>query len=143
MVKHTIEQMTMRDFEEVIALWRATEGVGLTESDSKEGIAAFLERNAGLSFVARDGGGKLVGAVLCGYDGRRGYLHHLAVAKECRRHGTGKGLVNACLAKLRGLGVLKCNIFIFADNDSGRAFWERDGWKIREDLRMMQKFIGS
>src|SRR5580692_3692620 len=96
----TIEPMTIADFDDVTALWQKTEGVGLNESDTREAIAIFLERNPGLSLIARDGRRKIIGAVLCGHDGRRGYLHHLAVASEHRRQGIGKTLVEACLSKL-------------------------------------------
>lgn len=70
-----IREMTIQDYDEVLALWRTSEGVGLSDADSDEGVARFLDRNPGLSFVARDGE-HLVGAVLCGHDGRRGYIHH-------------------------------------------------------------------
>lgn len=120
---YEIEEMAIEDFEEVTALWRKTEGVGLSESDDKSNIAIFLERNPGLSFIARNANGEIVGAVLCGHDGRRGYLHHLAVAANHRRKGIGKFLVAKCLSELRKLGLPKCNIFIFENNAKGIAFW--------------------
>jgi putative acetyltransferase len=131
--------MTIADFDEVTALWKKTEGVGLNESDTHEGTALFLERNPGLSLIARDENGTIIGAVLCGHDGRRGYLHHLAVASEHRRQGIGKSLVEACLSKLGELGIQKCNIFLYTDNVAGREFWQRHGWVERADLRMLQK----
>jgi ribosomal protein S18 acetylase RimI-like enzyme len=137
-MNHKIEPMRIEDFDEVTALWRVTEGVGLNESDCRESTVIFLERNRELSQVARDAAGKIVGAVLCGHDGRRAYLHHLAVAKESRRQGIGRDLVEACLGKLRPLGIHKCNIFIFANNAEGKAFWQRLGWNERAELRMMQ-----
>jgi ribosomal protein S18 acetylase RimI-like enzyme len=139
-MSYAIEPMKIKDFDEVTALWRGSEGVGLTESDNHENTAIYLKRNRGLSQVARLKSGKLVGAVLCGYDGRRGYLHHLAVAKNFRRRGIGAQLVTRCLEKLRRLGIQKCNIFVYADNTEGKAFWKHLGWKMRSDLRMMQVF---
>ena len=127
----------IEDFDAVIVLWRRTEGVGLNESDARPAIAAYLRRNPGLSFVAEEEG-RIVGAVLCGHDGRRGYLHHLAVSKRHRGHGIGRQLVCACLAKLRKAGIPKCNIFIFADNAAGMRFWKRTGWSLRTELRLMQ-----
>jgi N-acetylglutamate synthase len=135
----SIEPMTIADFDEVIALWKNSEGVGLNESDTREAIALYLERNPGLSLIARDRRRKIIGAVLCGHDGRRGYLHHLAVAAEHRRQGIGQSLVDACLSKLSELGIQKCNIFLYADNAEGRVFWERHGWSERADLRVLQK----
>jgi putative acetyltransferase len=134
----TIRSMTIADFEAVLRLWQATEGVGLNESDEREAIASFLARNCGLSRVALDGS-DIVGAVLCGHDGRRGYLHHLAVARTHRQLGLGKALVEACLAALSQLGIPKCNLFLFADNTAGEAFWRHNGWARRPDLLVMQK----
>jgi putative acetyltransferase len=130
--------MTIADYEAVLRLWEATEGVGLSESDAREAVASFLARNPGLSRVALDGA-RIVGAVLCGHDGRRGYLHHLAVAQTHRKLGLGKALVEACLADLTQLGIPKCNLFLFADNTAGGAFWEHNGWAGRADLLVMQK----
>ncbi len=136
-MKCTIRSLTMADYEVVLRLWRESEGVGLGESDERGPIKSFLARNPGLSRVALDGTG-IVGAVLCGHDGRRGYLHHLAVAKSHRKQGIGKALVAACLADLARLAIPKCNIFLFADNQEGGAFWERNGWTRRPDLQVMQ-----
>jgi putative acetyltransferase len=141
-MSHPIRPMTIADYEVVLRLWQQTEGVGLNESDTRENIAAFLERNPGLSRVALDGT-NIVGAVLCGHDGRRGYLHHLAVAKTHRKLGLGKALVKACLAGLARLDIPKCNIFLFADNTDGEAFWKHNGWAPRPDLLVMQKAVAG
>jgi ribosomal protein S18 acetylase RimI-like enzyme len=135
-----IRPMTLADSGAVVRLWKASEGVGLSESDTRPAIAAYLARNPGLSFVAH-AGGKIVGAVICGHDGRRGYLHQLAVARNHRGRGVGKRLVDACLAGLQRLDIPKCNIFLFADNIAGEAFWKNNGWLDRCDLRVMQKVI--
>ena len=132
-----IEAMRIDDFDAVMALWKASEGVGFNEMDTQPCIASYLERNPGMSFVARENG-KLIGAVLCGHDGRRGYMHHLAVAAECRKRGIGRGLVAACFAELAKIGMVKCNIFVYAHNAEGQAFWKREGWNPRVDLLVMQ-----
>jgi putative acetyltransferase len=132
-----VRPFRVKDCDAVIALWRRTEGVGLNESDTRRAIAAYLRRNPNLSFVAEKDG-RIIGAVLCGHDGRRGYLHHLAVSKRHRYRGIGRRLVNACLAKLRKAGIQKCNIFIFADNTAGMKFWAHTGWSLRTELRLMQ-----
>jgi len=130
--------LRIADYDEVYALWKRTEGVGLSESDRRAEIERFLRRNSGLSQVAL-ADGRVVGAVLCGHDGRRGYLHHLAVARKWRRHGIGRKLVAVCLEKLRSEGIPKCNLFLFAGNVAGRAFWRRIGWTVRSDLRLVQR----
>lgn len=137
-MSHTIRPMTIADYDAVLDLWRQTEGVGLSLSDERESVASFLSRNPGLSRVALDGD-RIIGAVLCGHDDRRGYLHHLAVIKTHRKRGLGRALVDGCLADLASLGILKCNIFLFADNTEGESFWKHNGWVKRSDLLVMQK----
>ena len=132
-----IEPMRIDDFDVVMALWKASEGVGFNEMDTQPCIASYLERNPGMSFIAREKG-KLIGAVLCGHDGRRGYMHHLAVAAECRKRGIARQLVAACFKELAKLGMVKCNIFVYAHNAEGQAFWKREGWNSRVDLLVMQ-----
>jgi N-acetylglutamate synthase len=129
--------MTDCDLEPLLQFWSRTEGVWLNESDTPEHLREFLGRNPGLSLVARDGH-QITGAVLCGHDGRRGYLHHLAVAPGHRKQGLGRRLVEQCLAALSERGILKCNIFLYADNEPGALFWARCGWARRSDLVMMQ-----
>ena len=137
-MNYAIEPMRIDDFEEVASLWRASEGVGLSRADGQAGIKVFLERNPNLSLVVRSGNGKILGAVLCGHDGRRGFLYHLAVARECRSQGIGRCLVKECLARLGALGLEKCNIFVYANNAEGKAFWRRQGWQERADLGVLQ-----
>ncbi len=131
---------TMADYNEVIALWQSSPGIGLSDVDRPEGIAAYLARNPGLSFVARQDD-ELAGAVLCGTDGRRGYLHHLAVRPQYRRQGIGETLVEHCLSELRAQGYQKCHIFVYSGNVEGQVFWERVGWKLRTELMIMSKDI--
>ena len=132
--------MTPADYDAVFALWQASEGIGLNESDTRGAIASYLVRNPGLSLVAEIGN-EIAGALLCGHDGRRGYLHHLAVAPQHRRRGLGRTLVDESLARLRAQGITKCNIFLYADNAAGRAFWLHEGWAPREDLVVVQKSV--
>jgi putative acetyltransferase len=134
-----IREMTIRDYDQVVGLWQNSEGVGLSDADSREGIARFLGRNPGLSFVARHGE-HLVGVVLCGHDGRRGYIHHLAVSKSHRRQGLGRALVERCLSALRRDGIDKCHIFVFAANGDAITFWKNVGWTERVELIMMSQY---
>ncbi len=135
-----VRGMRLADYDAVLALWRACEGIGLSEADRRPGIAAYLRRNRNMSFVAV-AAGRIVGAVLCGHDGRRGYLHHLAVARTWRRRGIGRALVDAALARLGKAGIVKCNLFLYDHNAVGREFWRRHGWSARPDLVFMQKSV--
>jgi ribosomal protein S18 acetylase RimI-like enzyme len=132
-----VRPFRMEDYDASFALWRRCEGIGLGASDTRAAIAAYVRRNPGLSFVAHRKG-RLVGTVLCGHDGRRGYLHHLAVSKRYRRVGLGRRLVDTCLERLRRIDIHKCNIFVFADNVEGMTFWTRTGWNPRPDLSLLQ-----
>ena len=134
----TPEPVRIRPFEisdhaAAVQLWQITEGIGLSESDSPENMAAYLKRNPGMSFAAVSGEA-LIGAVLSGTDGRRGYLHHLAVDPAWRGLGIGRQLVAHCLQALRRAGLPKCHLFLFRANRSGRQFWEHIGWSLRSDL---------
>ena len=134
----TIAEMSMADYDEVAALWQATDGVYFGHGDGPEDIAAYLRRSPGLSFVARENGA-LVGAVLCGHDGRRGYLHHLAVAAGHRGRGLGAALAEKCLAALGAMGIARCHAFVFADNEAGQEFWRAIGWTGRVELKLVSK----
>lgn len=132
----TLREMTPEDYDAAYALWQASEGIGLGADDSKKGITRFLARNPGLSFVALEGR-RLVGAALCGHDGRRGYIHHLAVAESHRRRGVGRALAAQCLSALKRAGINKCHLFVFARNHPALAFWRTIDWEQRMDLIVM------
>lgn len=136
-----ISPLTLDVYENVMTLWKESEGIGLSGADSKESLRFYLERNPKLSLVAMDENGMLVGAILCGHDGRRGYIHHLAVRSDCRRQGIGRILVEEVLSRLRALGIQKCHLFIFNDNVSAIAFWKSLGWIPRTDISVISKDI--
>ena len=133
--------MSIADREAAISLWLASEGVGVNECDEPRPLAAYLARNPGMSFVALDGE-VLVGAVLGGTDGRRGYLHHLAVAATHRGRGLGRALADHVLLALAAAGIARCHLFVYGDNTAGLAFWERGGWRLGTDLVIMSRATG-
>ena len=123
-----IRPFVAADYHRARALWERTEGMGLNESDTEACVESFLRRNPGLSAIATTADDELVGAVLCGHDGRRGYLHHLAVAPAYRGQGIGKALVEFCFARLAAAGIPRCNVFVYEDNGDGTKFWLHNGW---------------
>jgi ribosomal protein S18 acetylase RimI-like enzyme len=131
-----IREFVIEDYDRVLSLWQASEGLVLRAVDEREPIRRYLERNPGLSFVWADGG-TIAGAVLCGTDGRRGYLQHLAVAPEYRRRGIGRALVAACLEALAGRGIEKSHLMVLPTNATALAFWGRIGWAERRDVLVM------
>lgn len=135
-----IREMTSEDYDAVYALWQATEGLGLSDADSREAIARYLERNPGLSFIAVENE-ELLGTVLCGHDGRRGYLHHLAVARSHRGQGLGRRLAQRALAALQAVDIHKCHLFVIKSNAPALAFWEANEWQVRTDIQILSKFL--
>ena len=129
----TILPLTLAAYPELLALWQACPGIGLSAADDKENIARFLARNPGLSFLV-SADGRVAGSLLAGHDGRRGYLYHLTVHPQYRRQGLGRMLVAACLAALAQEGIQKCHLFLFDDNELARRFWQAVGWQLRGDI---------
>jgi putative acetyltransferase len=127
-------------YDEVFALWKQCEGIGLSSADSRENIRSYLDRNPEMSFVAlREG--KIVGVILAGHDGRRGYIHHLAVHPDFRMKGLARQLVSRSLTVLSASGIQKCHLFIFNDNHDGLEFWKSIGWIHRSDISIVSKNI--
>ena len=140
MINITVAEFTIDAYEEVYSLWEACGGIGLSSADSRPSIKMYLERNPGLSLIAY-AGRTVVGTILCGHDGRRGYIHHLAVLPEYRRQGIGRLLVDKSIAALQLSGIQKCHLFIFHDNIGGIEFWRKVGWTYRQDIGVISKNI--
>ena len=129
-----IRQMKIEDYDEVYHLWKRIRGFGIRSmDDSKEGIDRFLKRNPTTSVVAEEDG-KIVGAILCGHDGRRGCLYHVCVDEAFRRHGIGKAMVVKTMEALKEEQINKVCLIAFTSNDIGNAFWNTIGWNERQDL---------
>ncbi len=133
-----VRTMQISDYDVVLGLWSEAAGIGLSQADSRENIAAFLARNPGLSWVW-EADSAVVGTALCGHDGRRGYLYHVYVKREWRKQGIGEAMVESCLASLAADGIQKCHLYAYCENTNGASFWERLGWQRRGDLIMYSK----
>ncbi len=136
-----VEEMTIADYDAVRALLHSTPGVTHRAADSRDSTSRYLARNPGLNFVARSQG-RIVGCVMCGHDGRRGYLQHLAVEPSLRRLGIGTALVHHCVESLRRLGIDKTHIDVLAGNSAARQYWINRGWLKRDDI-VRFSFISS
>lgn len=129
-----IRVMTIEDYEQVRTLWMKIKGFGIRSvDDSREGIERFLKRNPATSVVA-EVDGKIVGAILCGHDGRRGCLYHVCVDEQYRMRGIGKAMVVFAMEALKKEQINKVSLIAFTNNDIGNAFWKEIGWTRREDL---------
>ena len=137
----TIRVMTLDDYDGVYDLWLHTPGMGLKATDdSREGIQQYLKRNPNTSFVA-ESDGRIVGVIMAGHDGRRGYLYHTAVLPAYRKQGIARQLVNRAMAALEEEGIHKVALVAFESNDIGNDFWEHIGFSQRNDLIYRNKNI--
>ena len=136
-----IRKFKIADYDAIYALWRKTPNVGLNDiDDSREGIAKYLKRNPHTSFVA-ELDGEIVGTIMCGNDGRRGYIHHTCVTPEFHHNGIGTSLVEKALAALESVGITKAELVVFECNKGGNAFWEEMGFTTRPDLVYRNKAL--
>lgn len=139
--KMNIRVMCIEDYEDVYNLWINTPGMGLnTTDDSKEGIEKYLKRNPTSCFVAEEDN-RIIGVIMSGHDGRRGFIHHTTVYVDYRKHGIGKKLVECAMAALEAEGINKVALVAFSRNEIGNAFWESIGFSKREDLTYRNKNI--
>ena len=128
-----IRAMTIEDYDAVIELMKRTPGVTFRDADSREATQRYLERNPGLSFVATVDD-EIVGCLMSGHDGRRGYLQHLVVEPSHRRKGIANALVETCLAELERLGIVKSHVDVLKSNEVARSYWSSQGWALRTDI---------
>ena len=131
---YMIREMTEEDYDQIYDLWMSIHGFGIRSiDDSREGVSRFLKRNPTASVVAVVST-EIVGAILCGHDGRRGCLYHVCVREDYRKHGIGKAMVVACMRALQKERINKVSIIAFKSNSVGNEFWKDAGWTFREDL---------
>lgn len=128
-----IRAMTIDDYDAVLALMQQTPGISIRDADSPSGVARYLRRNPGLSVVAQHADG-IVGCLMAGHDGRRGYLNHLVVHPAHRGHGVAAALVQASLEGLQREGIQKTHLDVLLTNDAAKTFWEHAGWSCRTDI---------
>lgn len=136
----TFRTMDIADYDAMIALWRRIEGLALSDADEREAIEAYLKRNEGFSFVC-EADGALAGTVLCGHDGRRGFIYHAAVDPAYRGRGIARRLAEMSLDKLREAGICKCHLFVLEDNDAGDRFWTAAGWRRRSGFYVYSRDV--
>ena len=139
----TIRPMRADDYDRVWALWMSCKNMGFNDlDDSRAGIERLLRRNPDTCFVA-EREGDLAGVILAGQDGRRGYIYHMAVAEAHRRQGVGAALVERCLAAMKAEGINKVALLVFKYNDAGNAFWEKQGFSLREDVNYRNRALAA
>ena len=136
-----IRTMTINDYEQVYSLWVNTPNMGLNNlDDSIDGIAKYLARNPNTCFVAEKNG-SIIGVILSGHDGRRGFIYHLAVSQDERRQGIGAALVCEAMSALEREGINKVALVVMTKNENGNTFWEKQFFTTRSDLVYRNKAI--
>ena len=128
----TIGEFSMDDYPVVHVLWQRGD-LWMRPSDGPEATLLKLTRDPGLVLVARDGAGKVVGTVMGGWDGRRAYVYHLAVAPELRRQGVADALMDELEERFRALGALKAKLQILVETETSKAFFAHRGYLLETD----------
>ncbi len=130
-----IEKFTMESYENVVQLWRKS-GISVGSTDTREELERMLQRNPNLFLIGKVNN-RIIGVVIGGFDGRRGYVHHLAVDPDYQKKGYGKMIMDELIEKFRKIGVHKIHLFIEKYNKDVVEFYRNLGWEIRDDLIMM------
>ena len=138
-----IRVMTAGDYERVYALWMSCKNMGFNNlDDSREGIEKYLRRNPSTSFVATEGAA-VIGVILAGHDGRRGFIHHMCVSEAYRGRGIGRRLAERALEALKAEGIHKVALLVFNRNEAGNAFWEKLGFTTRTDVAYRNRALSE
>ena len=135
--------MNIEDYDKVYALWMSCKNMGFNNlDDSRDGIEKYLKRNPATCFIAEQDE-IVVAVILSGHDGRRGFIHHMAVAEDHRRQGIAKSLLDHALSALKAEGINKVALLVFNRNEAGNAFWEAQGFTVRNDVTYRNKALAE
>ncbi|MDD2555563.1 MAG: GNAT family N-acetyltransferase [Syntrophaceticus sp.] len=130
-----VELAKAADIKPMLDLWRSIPGLGVGRGDTESSLKAFLVRNPTTCLLLRVNG-CLMGTVLGGFDGRRGYIYHLAVHPDYQGRGYGKMLLSRVSCQLKDLGAPKIHLFAFGDNHTAEGFYLCQGWEKRRDIQV-------
>ena len=135
-------EMALSDYNDILFLWQESQGIKLRDADTRESIEKYLIRNPGLSFVAEHSS-NIVGTIMSGHDGKRGYIQHLVVRGDMRQAGIATTLLAKCIDALKIEGILKSHIHVLSDNDLAKKYWLNRGWKERNDIDVYSYINGG
>lgn len=127
-------EIFLQDYDKLMNLWGKSKGIKLRSEDNSENIERFLLHNPGICFVALNEEDEVIGSILCGYDGKRGYVYHLAVDKNYRRNKIASNLVLLVKTEMKKRGVPKLSFVVIKENLQSVQFWLRLGAIERTDL---------
>ena len=126
-MKYRITEMQLDRFNELIDFWKSCEGIYLSDDDEYENLKIYLKRNQKLNFIVLHEN-RIIATIKCSHDGRRGYIHHLAVQKEFRKEDIAIELINKCLEQLQKIGIRKYRVFVQDSNKEAINFWKHIGF---------------
>ncbi len=131
--------MVPDDYEAAYDLWSRVPGMNLQSLDnSYDGIVRFIRKNPETNFVAVEDE-RIVGTILGGTDGRKGFIYHTAVDPACQRRKIASYLIDRVCANFKQQKITKIGLFIVAENDGGKTFWRKKGWSFRPDILYLDR----
>lgn len=134
-----VRPFVMDDYPVVLTLWRdAGPGLTLRPSDEPEEVAKKLGRDPDLFLIAEEEG-QVVGVIMGAWDGRRGWIHHLAVLANNRKQGIGSALLNEVESRLKAKGCLKVNLMVHKENTAAQGLYRRLGYNDMSSILLMGK----
>ncbi|MCW9699082.1 MULTISPECIES: GNAT family N-acetyltransferase [unclassified Avibacterium] len=135
----TIEPMKPEHYIQVYQLWKSIDGIDINPlDDSFESIKDFLRFNPDLNYIARENS-QVIGVIMCGFDGRRATIYHMAVDKNQQGKGIGKALLTHLEQKLKHKNITKGRLLAFSHNIQGSKFWQQQGWIKQTHLDYFSK----
>lgn len=121
------------DYPKLIQLWKSAGCIEVRQTETPAMLVNFLKRNSGCNYAAY-AENQLVGAVLAGHDGWRGYLYHMAIHPDYRQQGLGTKIVNAAVEAIQRSGITHIHCLVKRDNIIAQQFWEKCGFDARDEL---------
>ena len=140
-LQYKIIEMKLNRYNELMDFWESCEGLYLGDDDKYVNLKTYLKRNPKLNFVVLHEN-RIIATIKCSHDGRRGYLHHLAVKMGFRKKGIARELVNKCLKILQEKDITKYRVFVSDNNQEAIKFWKHIGFEEQiYDYRTFQMNI--
>ena len=132
--------MEVSDIPASIELWKNMKGLAIRGSDNIRDLSEHVKMNSSHNFVAASGD-RLIGTVLGGFDGRRGYIYHLAVHEDFRKKNTGRELMERCFQSFKEINVSKCHMMVLSDNTEAQEFYAKIGCELRTEILVYSKTL--
>lgn len=127
---YVIAEMTLERYDELIEFWHGMGGIYHSDDDKYDNLKIYLERNPGTNFIVLDND-QIIATIKCSHDGRKGYIHRVAVDPRYRKKGIARELVYRCLELLQEKGIKQVRLFVLDSNTEALRFWKYIGFEER------------